>query len=60
MHEEWVTVAPCGEGACVEVAFDGDQVRVRSSLKPRIVVKLTRAEWDAFTRSIRQGLLSDR
>jgi predicted secreted Zn-dependent protease len=54
MTDEWRTSSFCGNGACVQVAVDGDAVQVRDSKDPGgPVLTFTRDEWRAFTRGMR-------
>ncbi len=45
----------CDSGACVEIAFQGESVLVRSSRTPEITLTLTRAEWTEFLAGAKQG-----
>jgi Domain of unknown function (DUF397) len=49
----------CENGACVEVAVQGESVMVRSSVAPEAILTLARAEWDAFLTGARDGLFDD-
>jgi hypothetical protein len=42
-------------GNCVEVRILGDQVSVRDSKRPDIVLRLTRTEWRAFLEAVKRG-----
>jgi Domain of unknown function (DUF397) len=44
-----------GAGNCVEVRTLGDQVSVRDSKRPDVVLRLTRAEWRAFLEAVKRG-----
>ena len=46
----------CENGACVEIAVQGEAVMVRSSTAPEAMITLTRAEWREFLTEARQGL----
>ena len=51
----WRRSSRCEGGACLEVAVDGEQVLLRSSTRPGVVVSLTAAEWDAFIGGVQDG-----
>ena len=44
----WLSSGVCADSACLQVALSGDQVLIRSSLRPDEVTSVTRAEWEAF------------
>jgi hypothetical protein len=44
---------PCDTGSCLEVDDTGDQVQLRQSDHPDVVVTLSRAEWDAHLDEVR-------
>ena len=46
----------CENGACLEVAVQGEAVVVRSSAAPEATLTLTRAEWQEFLAGAKQGL----
>jgi hypothetical protein len=55
----WQRVSRCESRECVEVAFAGDEVRVRNSREPDgPVVTFTTDEWAAFCAGVRAGELS--
>lgn len=45
---EWRQSTRCDTGACVEIARCGDDVLVRSSLRPGAVLRLTATEFQLF------------
>lgn len=52
----WLRSSRCGDGACVEVARDHDDVCVRDSKTddgPEL--RFTREEWDAFLSGVHAG-----
>lgn len=49
----------CESGACVEVAFHNDAVKIRSSVTPSVVITLTREEWDNFLDDAKNGLFDE-
>ncbi|GAA0793892.1 DUF397 domain-containing protein [Spirilliplanes yamanashiensis] len=52
----WRRSPACGNGACVEVAFDGDRVLVRDSKHPeREPLAFTTEEWRSFTAGVVAG-----
>lgn len=52
----WLAGIPCDTGACVEVAAQGEAVKVRSSVDPESTLTITRAEWQAFLLGAKEGL----
>lgn len=57
---KWLKATRCGEAShCVEVKFvkaaDGDQILVRDSNNPDIVLSFTRNEWDSFVDGAKKG-----
>ena len=49
----WRKSTFCANGACVEVAFDGDLVALRDSKNPELgAIQVTRAQWTDFVRGI--------
>lgn len=51
----WTRSRFCADGACAEVAVDGEAVHLRASGRPEQVVTLTPAEWEALKRGILDG-----
>ena len=52
----WKRASVCGTGAiCVEVAKDGDEVLVRDSAKPHIVIRTSEDGWRAFVAGAKNG-----
>ena len=47
--------SPCDGGTCVEVALQGEDVLLRSSLAPEVIVALSRAEWRTFLSGAIEG-----
>lgn len=53
---DWQRSSRCGNTTCVEVAMDGDTVRVRDSKHPdRQPLTFTAAEWADFVAGVRAG-----
>jgi hypothetical protein len=52
---DWRQSSRCDTGACVEIARSGDDVLVRSSMRPGAVLRLTAAEFHAFCRDLVNG-----
>jgi len=50
----WHQSSRCAQAECVEVAYVGDEVWVRSSEEPTILA-FTTAEWDAFVAGAKDG-----
>lgn len=56
MGGDWRRSSFCEQGACAEVAFDGDAVLVRDSKDPDGgVLRFTADEWAAFTAGVKAG-----
>ncbi len=54
MH--WLRSSRCEAGACVEVARDGNRVRMRNSGDPEgVTLVFTEDEWTEFVRAVRGG-----
>ncbi|MFI6077528.1 DUF397 domain-containing protein [Actinoplanes sp. NPDC051343] len=52
----WHKARRCNNGACVEVARDGDRILVRDSKAPQSApLKFTQEEWDHFLAGAREG-----
>jgi hypothetical protein len=52
----WVKSGRCETSSCVEVAFAGDEVLVRSSADVASpTLRFTAAEWRAFVGGVRDG-----
>jgi hypothetical protein len=49
----------CEAPGCAEVATRGDDVMLRSSLSPEVVLVLARAEWREFLAGAKGGLFDD-
>lgn len=52
---EFLRSSFCDSSACLEVAFDGELVQIRTSGAPDFPVIATREEWDAFALGLRAG-----
>ena len=46
----------CENGACMEVAVQGEAVMLRTSIAPEATITLSRAEWREFIAGAKQGL----
>jgi hypothetical protein len=58
--EEFRRSSFCGNGACVQVAVDGDAVQVRDSKDPGgPVLEFTADEWAAFLDGAKGGEFDD-
>lgn len=56
MELSWRKSSRSGDGNCVEVAFDGDNMHVRDSKSPDgPVLRFTRSEWTAFVGGVEAG-----
>lgn len=51
----WCKGNPCESGACVEVAARNEDVLLRSSVAPEVIVTLSRAEWRTFLTGAKEG-----
>ena len=51
----WHMGRPCDHGACVEIAVAGEEVLVRSSVNPGLLLSLSRDEWREFLASAKEG-----
>jgi hypothetical protein len=51
----WQKSTRCTNGECVEVAVRDDDVLVRGSRDPHVVLALPRPAWQAFLKSIAAG-----
>jgi hypothetical protein len=52
---DWRRATCCAAGECAELASDNEEILIRSSREPGIVVRLTRAEWSALAQGIGAG-----
>jgi predicted secreted Zn-dependent protease len=50
----WAKSSHCGNGACVEVAVD-DQVYVRATQDPDVVLAFSPQEWAVFVDGVKAG-----
>ena len=48
----WQGSSACVNGDCLEVAHFQDQVFIRNSRSPNVVIAASRPEWEAFVRDI--------
>jgi len=56
MPQEWRRSSFCGDGACVEVAREGDEILVRDSKdSDGPVLRFTPEEWAAFLGGVEAG-----
>jgi hypothetical protein len=55
----WRKASYCQAGECAEVAEEDGEILLRSTRAPGIVVRLTGAEWQAFTKAVTAGEFSD-
>ena len=56
----YVWRSPCGNGACVEVAADGDTVLIRDSKNPaQAPLRFTPDEWWQFRDAMAAGAFDD-
>jgi hypothetical protein len=53
----WHKGRPCDAGNCVEIAPQGEDVLVRSTMAPDALIRLTRQEWAEFLMAAKEGLL---
>lgn len=51
----WRKGRPCDGGTCVEVAAEGEEILVRTTVSPDAPIRLTRDEWSAFLASAKEG-----
>ena len=52
----WRRSSFCSDGACVEVAYDGDVVAVRDGKnREQEPLRFTAEEWEAFVRGVEAG-----
>ena len=51
----WHKGIPCDAGTCVEVAIRDEEVLLRSSVVPKVIVALSHAEWRAFLAGAKEG-----
>ncbi len=57
-HLRWLRSSRCEAGACVEVARDGNRVRMRDSSDPEGgMLVFTADEWGEFLRAVRSGTI---
>jgi hypothetical protein len=53
---KWQKGRSCDMGQCVEIAADGKEVLVRSSVSPHVLLALSRGEWRDFLTDAKEGL----
>ena len=51
----WYKGRPCDTGQCVEIAVTGEEVLVRSSVNPGLLLPLSRDEWREFLAGAKEG-----
>jgi hypothetical protein len=49
----WRTSSFCQQGECLEVAVESGEIALRSNRAPDLVIRLTAAEWQAFTAGVK-------
>jgi len=54
----WRKASFCQSGECAEVAEEDGEILFRSSREPGTVIRLTAAEWQAFTKGVAAGEFS--
>lgn len=52
----WHRGRPCDSSACVEISVVGEEVVLRSTLSPGVLLALTRGEWREFLAGAKEGL----
>lgn len=45
----------CGVGACVQIKVGGDEITVRHSKKPEVILRFSKKEWRAFIAGVKNG-----
>ena len=55
----WRRSRACASTECVEVAALADEVAMRSSQSPDVVLTFTKAEWGAFLHGVKAGDFDD-
>jgi Domain of unknown function (DUF397) len=58
-HRAWRTSSFCDASSCAEVSEEDGEILLRSTRAPGVVVRLTGAEWQAFTKGVAAGEFSD-
>jgi hypothetical protein len=54
-ERKWIkSTSSIGQGACVELAMQDDEVLIRHSRRPTVVISYTRAEIAAFFEGVRR------
>jgi Domain of unknown function (DUF397) len=48
----WRRSSACTNGDCLEVAYFQDQVFIRNSRSPDVVIEASRPEWEAFVQDV--------
>ncbi|BCY12467.1 DUF397 domain-containing protein [Actinoplanes sp. L3-i22] len=51
----WRRSSYCEASACLEIAFDGDDVLIRNTERPDEVIVATRGEWRGLVAGIRDA-----
>jgi uncharacterized protein DUF397 len=52
---QWRRSSKCEAGTCAEVKVDGEDVLIRNSTRPEVIVRLTAVEWRAFLAGVAAG-----
>ena len=52
----WYRGRPCDHAACVEVAVAGENVLLRSTVSPGVLLTLSGGEWREFLAGAKDGL----
>jgi Domain of unknown function (DUF397) len=51
----WQRARLCGNGECIEVARDRDEIVIRDSKNPALQLRYNRQEWRAFILGVKSG-----
>ena len=51
----WIKSSLCDSANCVEVAEIGDEIMIRDSKSPAIVLQVSKQDWNAFAAGIARG-----
>jgi hypothetical protein len=55
----WRKASFCAASECAEVAVEDGEILLRSTRAPGVIVRLTSAEWQVFTKGVAAGEFSD-
>jgi hypothetical protein len=55
----WRRASYCQAGECAEVVEEDGEILLRSTRAPGVIVRLTSAEWQAFTKGVAAGEFSN-